>query len=54
MNTKKDKRGGARIGAGRKSIDDGDKKQQINFYIKKKNVELLRAKIKALIEKYDK
>ena len=55
MNTKqKDKRGGARAGAGRKAIDDSEKKQQINFYVKKKNVELIRQKINELIKRLDK
>ena len=55
MNTKqKNKRGGARAGAGRKAIDDSEKKQQINFYVKKKNVELIRQKINELIKRLDK
>ena len=51
--TKKTKHGGARNGAGRKAIPESERKKQINFYVKEKNVDFIRAKIHSIIEKYD-
>lgn len=51
--TKKTKHGGARNGAGRKAIPKSERKKQINFYVKEKNVDFIRAKIHSIIEKYD-
>ena len=52
--TDKNTHGGARKGAGRKAIDTAEKKKQVNFYIKQKNVEKLTKLINELIAKHDK
>lgn len=53
-NTKtKNTHGGAREGAGRKAVPKGERKKQINFYVKEKNVDFIKAKIHSIIEKYD-
>ena len=51
---KKETRGGARDGAGRKSKPGAEKKVTVIFYIKQKHVETARAKIQPIVDRLNK
>lgn len=48
-----DRRGGARLNAGRKKIPPDECKIQLAFYVKKKNVDKIRAHLERIIKKLD-
>ena len=47
------KQGGARAGAGRKSIDPAERKQQIAFYVKKKDATIIKDAINKFLKLFE-